>query len=82
MAAGNTYTPIATTTLSSSQNDITFSSIPSTYTDLVIVFNGKSTNAGTSSAANLSISAGTTSAIGALQLTDSVSSTSTTTAAI
>ena len=49
MAAGNTYTPIATTTLSSSQNDITFSSIPSTYTDLVIVFNGKSTNAGTSS---------------------------------
>jgi len=49
MAAGATYEPIATTTLSSNQNDITFSSIPSTYTDLVIVFNGKSTNAGSSS---------------------------------
>ena len=48
MAAGATYEPIATYTLSSNQNDITFSSIPSTYTDLVIVFNGKSTNAGSS----------------------------------
>jgi hypothetical protein len=48
MAAGLTYEPIATYTLSNSQNDIIFSSIPSTYTDLIIVFNGKSTNAGTS----------------------------------
>ncbi len=48
MAAGSTYTPIATTTLGSNQNDITFSSIPSTYTDLVIVFTGNSTNTGTS----------------------------------
>jgi uncharacterized protein YfaP (DUF2135 family) len=37
MAAGSTYTPIATTTASGSQNTITFSSIPSTYTDLVLV---------------------------------------------
>ena len=37
MAAGNTYTPIATTTLSSAQATITFSSITGTYTDLVIV---------------------------------------------
>ena len=37
MAAGSTYTPIATTTLGSSANSYTFSSIPSTYTDLVIV---------------------------------------------
>lgn len=38
MAAGSTYTPIATTTVSgSSTTDIVFSSIPSTYTDLVIV---------------------------------------------
>ena len=33
----STYTPIATTTLGSAANGITFSSIPSTYTDLVIV---------------------------------------------
>lgn len=33
-----TYDPIATTTLSSAQATITFSSIPSTYTDLRLVF--------------------------------------------
>ena len=33
----STYTPIATTTLGSSAASYTFSSIPSTYTDLVIV---------------------------------------------
>jgi len=37
MAAGSTYTPIATTTLGSSATSYTFTSIPSTYTDLVIV---------------------------------------------
>jgi hypothetical protein len=37
MAAGSTYTPIATTTLGSSATSYTFSSIPSTYTDLVLV---------------------------------------------
>jgi len=47
----------------------------------VVTVNAPLTNAGTSSAANLSISAGTTSAAGALQLEDSVASTSTTTAA-
>ena len=31
-----TYQPIATTTLSSSASDITFASIPGTYTDLII----------------------------------------------
>lgn len=36
MAAGKTYDPIATTTLSSA-GTITFSSIPATYTDLVLV---------------------------------------------
>ena len=35
-----TYQPIATTTLSSSASDITFSSIAGTYTDLVLVFSG------------------------------------------
>jgi len=34
-----TYTPIASTTLSSTATTVTFSSIPSTYTDLVAVLN-------------------------------------------
>jgi hypothetical protein len=38
-----TYEPIATTTLGSAASTITFSSIPSTYTDLVIVFAGTAT---------------------------------------
>lgn len=37
MPAGNTYEAIATYTVTSTQGAITFSSIPSTYTDLVIV---------------------------------------------
>jgi hypothetical protein len=36
----STYEPIATTTLGSSQANIEFTSIPATYTDLVIIFNG------------------------------------------
>jgi hypothetical protein len=41
MAAGSTYTPIATYTVSGgSTTSTTFSSIPSTYTDLVLVFSG------------------------------------------
>ena len=41
MAAGNTYTPIATTTLGTAASTFSFSSIASTYTDLVVVFSGK-----------------------------------------
>ena len=37
MPAGSTYTPIATVTTTSGQTSYTFSSIPSTYTDLVLV---------------------------------------------
>ena len=37
MAAGNTYVAIATQTLGSAAADVTFSSIPSTYTDLVVI---------------------------------------------
>lgn len=40
MAAGSTYTPIATQTLGASATTITFSSIPSTYTDIVMVLRG------------------------------------------
>ena len=43
MAAGSTYTPIATTTLASAQASYTFSSIPGTYTDLIIAINGYET---------------------------------------
>jgi hypothetical protein len=43
MAAGSTYTPIATQTLGSAAASITFNSIVSTYTDLVLIISGKST---------------------------------------
>ena len=45
MAAGRTYTPIATQTLSSAAASVTFSSISSAYTDLVLVVSG-ATNTG------------------------------------
>lgn len=41
----STYTPIATTTLGSA-GTVTFSSIPSTYTDLIITVNGKASGNG------------------------------------
>ena len=44
MAAGNTYQAIATETLASAQASVTFSSIPSTYTDLVLVVNAALSN--------------------------------------
>jgi hypothetical protein len=44
MAAGSTYTPIATTTLVSAAASYTFSSIPSSYTDLVLVINANITS--------------------------------------
>ena len=43
MAAGATYTPIATNTLGSTTTTVTFNSISGSYTDLILIFNGKCT---------------------------------------
>ncbi len=40
-----TYEPIATTTLGSASNTVTFNSIPSTYTDLILITNAKASGA-------------------------------------
>lgn len=47
MPAGSTYEPIATTTLGSATGTITFSSIPGSYTDLVLVAMRSYSNVGT-----------------------------------
>lgn len=46
MAAGATYEPISTTTLGSANNSVTFSSIPATYTDLIVVMNPTGVSSG------------------------------------
>ena len=46
MPAGNTYEAIATQTLGSAAATVTFSSIPGTYTDLVLVIQGSMATAG------------------------------------
>jgi hypothetical protein len=43
-----TYEPIATNTLVSPASSVTFSSIPSTYTDLIFVINARGTSSGNS----------------------------------
>jgi hypothetical protein len=57
MAAGSTYTPIATTTLGSAASSYTFSSIPSTYTDLILIASG-AMNTGADSSVNIQVGNG------------------------
>ena len=61
MAAGLTYTPIASTTLSSAASSVTFSSISGSYTDLVIV--ATFTTASNSANFNLTYNSDTTSGL-------------------
>jgi hypothetical protein len=42
----STYTPIATTTLGSAATSYTFTSIPTTYTDLILIVNAKNASTG------------------------------------
>jgi hypothetical protein len=46
MAAGSTYTPIATTTLGTATGTVTFSSISASYTDLVLVVSARLVSSG------------------------------------
>lgn len=49
MPAGSTYSTIATTTLGSAASSYTFSSIPGTYTDLVLIASAKNSTYNASS---------------------------------
>ena len=59
MAAGSTYYPLATTTLSSTTATVTFSSISGSYTDLILIISGRSTYAGSISDSRLKINSDT-----------------------
>lgn len=56
----NTYTLISSNTLSSSAASVTFSSIPSTYTDLVIKASARSTRAASTNGFDIVINGATT----------------------
>jgi hypothetical protein len=47
MPAARTYEPISTTTLGSAQTTVSFSSIPATYTDLVLIMTSNSSGTAT-----------------------------------
>ena len=62
MAAGNTYTQIASTTLSSAAATVTFASIAATYTDLVLVVQARSARAASDDSLYIEVNGDTTSA--------------------
>jgi hypothetical protein len=59
MPAGSTYTPIATTTLGSATNSVSFSSIAGTYTDLVLVIRSSLSTGGGNPRLQLNSNTGT-----------------------
>ena len=59
MAAGKTYEPIATTTLSSDSANITFSSITSSYTDLRLIVIVRSDRASVVDSVNIQVNSDT-----------------------
>ena len=59
MPAGNTFEAIATQTLGSAAATVTFSSIPGTYTDLVLIFDGTITTSGANMALRFNSDTGT-----------------------
>ena len=61
MAAGSTYAPIATTTLGSAQSSYTFSSISGSYTDLRLIMNIKTSDAGAVSDLKINVNGDTSS---------------------
>lgn len=54
-----TYEPIATQTLTGTVATVTFSSIPQTYTDLILVVQGRSSTGGSSDVLNISFNGNT-----------------------
>ena len=59
MAAGSTYTPIATNTLSSATNSVSFTSISGSYTDIIVVFNGAASTSGVTASVAFNSDSGT-----------------------
>ena len=74
MAAGSTYTPIATTTLGSAAASYTFSSIAGTYTDLVLIIAGTVTSNGAGVVARINPDSGTNYSVTTLRGTGSAAS--------
>lgn len=66
MAAGATYEKIATTTLGSTTYNITFSSIPNTYTDLILISSGNTLAGPTDNGVRFNNDASTTCGLSAL----------------
>lgn len=56
-----TYVALATTTLASDSATVTFSSIPATYRDLILVINGNTTRSGNANDINLTVNGSSTS---------------------
>lgn len=76
MAAGSTYTPIATTTLGSAAASYTFSSISGSYTDLVLVIAGTVTSNGSGVVARFNSDTGSNYSVTSLRGTGSAASSS------